>query len=146
MQVAAAANIPDYSNTLVQMFKSHLLAVCERSWIDPDCVMARAGFVVQDQPPGSRIAPIEVKVSLRPPKPKTPPPKLMITPVGMGSSAKSVSLMKSSMPGTSGGARPVPMPAKPDSSKLVKITANREGYISNSLKANCVPGLQPKNN
>ena len=129
LQVAAAANIPDYSNTLVQLFKSYLLAVCERSWSDPDCVLARAGFIVQDQSPldGSRIAPIEVKVSLRPPKPKTPPAKLVITPVASTTGHKTVSLMKTSV------GRPVSssslMP-KPDSSKIVKITANREGYIS----------------
>jgi hypothetical protein len=80
---------------------------------------------------GSRIAPIEVKVSLRPPKPKTPPPKLVITPVGSAAAAKgSVSLMKS-VQGVTRGLTLVP--AKPaDSSKVVKITANREGYISSS--------------
>ena len=80
---------------------------------------------------GSRIAPIEVKVSLRPPKPKTPPPKLVITPVGSAAAAKgSVSLMKS----VQGVTRGLTLaPAKPaDSSKVVKITANREGYISSS--------------
>jgi hypothetical protein len=50
-QVAQAANIPDYSNTLVQLLKSHLLAVCERSWSDPECVQARAGFIVTQQSP-----------------------------------------------------------------------------------------------
>ncbi len=49
--MAQAANIPDYSNTLVQLLKSHLLAVCERSWSDPECVQARAGFIVTQQSP-----------------------------------------------------------------------------------------------
>ncbi len=83
---------------------------------------------------GSRIAPIEVKVSLRPPKPKTPPPKLVITPVGSAAAAAkgSVSLMKS----VQGVTRGLTLaPAKPvDSSKVVKITANREGYISSSSR------------
>merc|ERR1719225_359976 len=64
---------------------------------------ARAGFCVTadtspDVSANNHQAPIEVKVSIKPPKPKTPPPKLVITPVN---------------------AKPAP------SSRLVKITANR---------------------
>ena len=47
-EAAAAATIPDYGTTLVQMLKTHLQAVAERSWNDPDCISASAGFVVTD--------------------------------------------------------------------------------------------------
>ena len=45
--MAAAANIPDYNTTMVAQLKSHLLAVGHRAWTDPDCVTARAGFLVK---------------------------------------------------------------------------------------------------
>jgi len=83
-EVATAANIPDYNTTMVAQLKSHLLAVAHRSWTDPDCVTARAGFTVKAPQPmeGGKLPPIEVKVTLKPPKPKTPPPsRLQITPV-----------------------------------------------------------------
>ena len=47
------------------------MAVCSRTWSDPDCVTARAGFIVKPPVPGQN-PPIEVKVTLRPPKSKTP--------------------------------------------------------------------------
>ena len=51
--------------------QSYLKAVCSRIWSDPDCANARAGFIVKPPVPGQN-PPIEVKVTLRPPKPKTP--------------------------------------------------------------------------
>ena len=100
-EISASCAMPDYSTSLVQLLKSHLQAVAERAWTDSSCLTARAGFCVSaDTSPdiSNQQAPIEVKVSIKPPKPKTPPPKLVITPVN---------------------AKPAP------SSRLVKITANR---------------------
>ena len=96
-EISASCTMPDYSTSLVQLLKSHLQAVAERAWTDSSCMTARAGFCVTADTPNHQ-APIEVKVSIKPPKPKTPPPKLVITPVN---------------------AKPAP------SSRLVKITANR---------------------
>jgi len=120
-EVAASSAIPDYGTTLVQLLKSHLQAVSERAWSDTSCLTARAGFCVTDpsldqtmldemtgQP---KQAPIEVKVTIRPPKPKTPPPKLMITPVN--SRFGNQKLVKPQAAGAN------------SASKLVKITANR---------------------
>ena len=86
--VVTASNIADYSTVLNQKFRSYLMAVCSRAWSEPDCVTARAGFIVKPQEPNTN-PPIEVKVTLRPPKSKTPPPivtpsrggRLQITPV-----------------------------------------------------------------
>eukprot|EP00092_Neocalanus_flemingeri_P090714 GFUD01114902.1.p1 GENE.GFUD01114902.1~~GFUD01114902.1.p1 ORF type:complete len:2510 (+),score=681.34 GFUD01114902.1:132-7661(+) len=120
-EVAASSAIPDYGTTLVQLLKSHLQAVAERAWSDTSCLTARAGFCVSDpsldqtmldemtgQP---KQAPIEVKVTIRPPKPKTPPPKLMITPVNARFGNQK--MVKPQVPSPS------------TASKLVKITANR---------------------
>ena len=52
------------------------MAVVSRTWSDPDCVTARAGFTVQPPPPPGQNPPIEVKVTLRPPKSRTPPSRL----------------------------------------------------------------------
>ena len=100
-EISTSCAMPDYSTSLVQLLKSHLQAVSERAWTDSSCMTARAGFCVTSTTPdltNSKQAPIEVKVSIKPPKPKTPPPKLVITPVN---------------------AKPAP------ASRLVKITANR---------------------
>ena len=102
-EISASCTMPDYSTSLVQLLKSHLQAVAERAWTDSSCLTARAGFCVaaessSDLLPSKQQAPIEVKVSIKPPRPKTPPPKLVITPVN---------------------AKPAP------TSRLVKITANR---------------------
>ena len=120
-EVASTSTIPDYGSTLVQLLKSHLVAVTERAWSDPSCLTARAGFPVLaptneqtqlDEITGQpKQQPIEVKVTIRPPKPKTPPPKLMITPVKLGGEG----VNKRTPASTS---------ASP-ASKLVKITANR---------------------
>eukprot|EP00090_Calanus_glacialis_P025693 TRINITY_DN40276_c0_g1_i2.p1 TRINITY_DN40276_c0_g1~~TRINITY_DN40276_c0_g1_i2.p1 ORF type:complete len:2550 (+),score=803.50 TRINITY_DN40276_c0_g1_i2:1143-7652(+) len=121
-EVAASSAIPDYGTTLVQLLKSHLQAVAERAWTDSSCLTARAGFCVTDpsldqtmldemtgQP---KQAPIEVKVTIRPPKPKTPPPKLMITPVqGARFGNQKMARNQATIPASA--------------SKLVKITANR---------------------
>jgi len=144
-ELAASSSIPDYGTSLVQLLRSHLQAVSERAWSDPSCLVARAGFCVSDpqkdlgqqldevtgQP---RQNPIEVKVSIRPPKPKTPPPKLMITSVqargiiqktgsaqssGASSSASTSTASPSPVSVTPGPSGPSP------GSKLVKITANR---------------------
>ena len=96
-EISTSCTIPDYSTSLVQLLKSHLQAVAERAWTDSSCMTARAGFCVTADTTNQQ-APIEVKVSIKPPKPKTPPPKLVITPVN---------------------AKPAP------NSRLVKITANR---------------------
>jgi len=121
-EVAASAAIPDYGTTLVQLLKSHLQAVAERAWTDSSCMTARAGFCVSDPTMDQTMldemtgqpkqAPIEVKVTIRPPKPKTPPPKLMITPV-QGARLGNQKMSKSQTPNPTSG------------SKLVKITANR---------------------
>ena len=106
--VSAIANncqLPDYSTHLVQLLKSHLQAVAERAWTDPSCMTARAGFAVTPPDPSKQF-PIEVKVTIRPPKSKTPPSKLVITPVNMKPSASSTA-------------------TTPGSTRLVKITANR---------------------
>merc|ERR1719410_2136620 len=119
-EVASTSTIPDYGSTLVQLLKSHLVAVCERAWSDPSCLTARAGFSVLspvaeanqlDEITGQpKQQPIEVKVTIRPPKPKTPPLKLMITPVKLaGEGKRTTAAATSASPG----------------SKLVKITANR---------------------
>jgi len=131
-EAAAQATIPDYGAVLVQLLRSHLQAVAERSWSDLDCVSASAGFLVTDpanpelverlkqssgpephgttaevgNPPSADPPPIEVKVTVRPPKLPTPPPKLVITPVHDSAH----DLMK---------------PSPNLGSKLVKITANR---------------------
>merc|ERR1712088_848003 len=120
-EVASTSTIPDYGSTLVQLLKSHLVAVTERAWSDPSCLTARAGFPVLapaneqtqlDEITGQpKQQPIEVKVTIRPPKPKTPPPKLMITPVKLG--------------GEGGNKRTPASTSGSPASKLVKITANR---------------------
>ena len=100
--VASNCQLPDYSTQLVQLLKSHLQAVAERAWSDTSCMTARAGFCVT-QPDPSKQFPIEVKVTIRPPKAATPPPKLVITPVNVKQAAS---------------------PAG-SATRLVKITANR---------------------
>ena len=108
--VSAIANncqLPDYSTHLVQLLKSHLQAVAERAWTDPSCMTARAGFAVTPPDPSKQF-PIEVKVTIRPPKTKTPPSKLVITPVNVKPAAASSSASLT-----------------PGSTRLVKITANR---------------------
>ena len=116
-EAASTCTIPDYGSTLVQLLKSHLVAVTERAWSDPSCLTARAGFNVVgpadqgtiDEVTGQpKQQPIEVKVTIRPPRPKTPPPKLMITPVKFATSEPKKA-----------------MAANSPNSKLVKITANR---------------------
>jgi len=120
-EVAASSAIPDYGTTLVQLLKSHLQAVAERAWTDASCLTARAGFCVSDPSHDQTMldemtgqpkqAPIEVKVTIRPPKPKTPPPKLMITPVNSRTSNQKATKNQAGNPASA--------------SKLVKITANR---------------------
>merc|ERR1719510_879651 len=103
-EISASCTMPDYSTSLVQLLKSHLQAVAERAWTDSSCLTARAGFCVAAESSPELTAakqlqaPIEVKVSIKPPRAKTPPAKLVITPVN---------------------AKPAP------TSRLVKITANR---------------------
>ena len=100
-EISASCAMADYNTSLVQLLKSHLQAVSERAWTDTSCMTARAGFCVTNNSQDvakTKQAPIEVKVSIKPPKPKTPPPKLVITPVN---------------------SKPAP------ASRLVKITANR---------------------
>ena len=101
-EIANNATIPDYSTTLVGLLKSHLTAVSERAWSDTSCMTARAGFCVTSD---NKQSPIEVKVTIRPPKPKTPPTsKLVITPVNV---------------------KPSPGTGNSSNTRLVKITANR---------------------
>merc|ERR1719510_2435310 len=103
-EISTSCAMPDYSTSLVQLLKSHLQAVAERAWTDTSCLTARAGFCVAAEASPELTAakqlqaPIEVKVSIKPPRAKTPPAKLVITPVN---------------------AKPAP------ASRLVKITANR---------------------
>ena len=94
--ISNSYQLPDYSTTLVTLLKSHLQAVAERAWSDTSCMTARAGFCVSQ--PDQKPTAIEVKVTIRPPKAKTPP-KLVITPVNVKQS--------------------------PANTRLVKITANR---------------------
>ena len=105
-EISNSCQLPDYSSSLVQLLKSHLQAVSERAWSDSSCMTARAGFCVVN-PEINKQSPIEVKVTIKPPKSKTPPTKLVITPVNAKKDASSPS--SSSSPST----------------RLVKITANR---------------------
>ena len=123
-EVASTSTIPDYGSTLVQLLKSHLVAVTERAWSDPSCLTARAGFTVTcptdqaqlDEATGQpKQQPIEVKVTIRPPKPQTPPPKLQITPVKVQGQHQ----------GLIQGRKLTTSTSNSPGSKLVKITANR---------------------
>ena len=91
-EIANSCQLPDYSTTLVQLLKSHLQAVAERAWSDSSCMTARAGFCVSK--PDVKPTAIEVKVTIRPPKAKTPPPKLVITPVNVKQPSSTTRLVK----------------------------------------------------
>ena len=102
----------------------------------------------------AKLPQIEVKVTLRPPKPKTPPPKLQITPVTVRPSVPKPGPPRpqpNKMMGRGAPGAPTPLSRgilgmkgptptsnlvqktvrpTPPSQKLVKITANRNGFIN----------------